>query len=185
MNEAKKSTQYFSKRMNEGGPSRYPVLSANMIDRNGPRSIFVCIIKTMSIDNLQHVSQYPSTFYRVSLKAVIRDDTGNILVNKEQNSDTWNLPGGGWDHGETEQEALARELLEEVGYEGTFQANPVKTAVFWLESKQAWLLWIVYEIKTENNNFSVGNDSSEIKFLDPSSLESATSPEERWIYNNL
>lgn len=139
----------------------------------------------MPIETSRQVSQYPSTFYRVSLKAVIRDDAGKVLVNKEQDSDTWNLPGGGWDHGETEQEAIARELFEEVGYEGSFQANPTKTAVFWLESRQAWLLWIVYSVETDNNNFSVGDDSSEIKFLDPKSLESATSPEERWIYENL
>ena len=132
-----------------------------------------------------HQSQYPSTFYRVSLKAVIRDNQGRVLVNKEGTSDTWNLPGGGWDHGETEQEALARELQEEVGYTGDFIANPFKTAVFWLESKQAWLLWIVYDVKPEHLDFTVGEHSSEIAFVDPKSLKEATSFEERWIYENL
>ena len=68
-------------------------------------------------------SQYPSTFYRVSLKAVIRDDQGRVLVNKEGSMDTWSLPGGGWDHGETEHEAIARELYEELGYRGTSLLN--------------------------------------------------------------
>ena len=68
-----------------------------------------------------HTSQYPNTFYRVSLKAVIRDSDGRVLVNKEQDSTTWNLPGGGWDHGESEFEALARELKEEIGYDGEYE----------------------------------------------------------------
>lgn len=59
----------------------------------------------------------PTTFYRVSLKAVIRDEEGKILVVKE-NGSNWTLPGGGWDHGESERDALARELYEEVNFEG-------------------------------------------------------------------
>ena len=132
-----------------------------------------------------HTSQYPNTFYRVSLKAVIRDSDGRVLVNKEQDSTTWNLPGGGWDHGESEFEALARELKEEIGYDGSFESTPFKTAVFWLESKQAWLLWIVYDVKTNNDNFSVGVDSSEITFINPKSFENSTSFEEKWMYDNL
>lgn len=139
----------------------------------------------MSIDLEKHVSQYPNTFYRVSLKAIIRDQNGNVLVNKEQDSTTWNLPGGGWDHGETEKEALARELFEEVGYKGDFKSELFRTAVFWIESKQAWLLWIVYNVTTENQDFSIGADSSEFTFIDPKLLEYATSFEEQWIYSNL
>ena len=134
---------------------------------------------------MKYVSKYPSTFYRVSLKAVIRDEQGRVLVNKEGNSDTWNLPGGGWDHGETEHEALARELREEVGYKGDFTATPRATAVFWLESKQAWLLWIVYDITTAHMNFSAGVDSSEIMFMRPSEIIPVKSFEERWIVDNL
>lgn len=134
---------------------------------------------------MEHASKYPSTFYRVSLKAVIRDEQGRVLVNKEGDSDTWNLPGGGWDHGETEHEALARELREEVGYKGDFTATPRATAVFWLESKQAWLLWIVYDITTAHMNFSAGVDSSEIMFMRPSEIIPVKSFEERWIVDNL
>ncbi|RYH58779.1 MAG: NUDIX hydrolase, partial [Alcaligenaceae bacterium] len=57
---------------------------------------------------------YPNAFYRVSVKALIRDDAGNVLVVKE-NQDTWSLPGGGIDHGEVPEVALLRELKEELG----------------------------------------------------------------------
>lgn len=139
----------------------------------------------MSSESLTHSSQYPNTFYRVSLKAVIRNEEGKVLVNKERDSDSWNLPGGGWDHGETEKEALARELFEEIGYEGEFTAKPVTTAVHWLESKQAWLLWIVYDVTTANQRFSIGADSSEIMFIDPKELGGSIGFEEKWIYEHL
>src|SRR5690606_31303264 len=113
------------------------------------------------------------------------DQDGRVLVNKEGTSDTWSLPGGGWGHGETEHQALARELEEEVNYKGEFTTTPFKTAVFWLESKQAWLLWIVYDVNPERLDFSAGKHSTEITFVHPSSLIHATSFEEQSIFSNL
>ena len=56
--------------------------------------------------------------YRISLKALIYNDAGQILVVKEINRTYWDLPGGGMDFGETIESSLKRELYEEVGYKG-------------------------------------------------------------------
>ena len=56
--------------------------------------------------------------YRISLKALIYKDAGQILVVKEINRTYWDLPGGGMDFGETIESSLKRELYEEVGYKG-------------------------------------------------------------------
>ena len=56
----------------------------------------------------------PSPFYRVSVKALVFDDRGRLLVVREA-ADTWETPGGGWEHGETLEECLERELGEELG----------------------------------------------------------------------
>ena len=58
----------------------------------------------------------PSPFYRVSVKALVSDEAGRLLV--LQNTDhTWELPGGGWEHGETLEQCLRREIDEELGVE--------------------------------------------------------------------
>lgn|GEM_PF-2899482 len=44
---------------------------------------------------------YPNTFYRVSVKAVIRDANDRVLVVKE-NQDTWSLPEVDWIMGNTQ-----------------------------------------------------------------------------------
>lgn len=130
----------------------------------------------------------PTTFYRVSLKAIIRDAAGHVLVVKEGNDTNWGLPGGGWDHGETEHEALARELLEEVGFRGDFTSKIIATETFWLEHRESWLLWLVYEITIDDLNiqaFSPGSDASEIAWMYPAEFASLTTGTARWITGNL
>lgn len=54
----------------------------------------------------------PSTYYRVSAKALVFDDQHRLLVFRNDD-DLWEMPGGGWEHGESFEECLTRELYEE------------------------------------------------------------------------
>ena len=56
----------------------------------------------------------PSTFYRVSVKALVFDHEDRLLVMQNRDG-TWELPGGGWEHGETLDNCLRREIHEELG----------------------------------------------------------------------
>lgn len=63
--------------------------------------------------------------FQVGIKALIRNDKGEILMvhipEWNGNPAHWDLPGGRIDTGETFEETLNRELLEEIGtsYSGT------------------------------------------------------------------
>ena len=60
------------------------------------------------------LNEITDCLYRVSVKAVIIKDEKLLLV-KEGGDEFWSLPGGGVDHGETDIQALKRELSEELG----------------------------------------------------------------------
>ena len=55
-----------------------------------------------------------SPFYRVSVKALVFDAERRLLVVQERNG-LWEVPGGGWEHGETLEECVRREVDEELG----------------------------------------------------------------------
>jgi len=56
----------------------------------------------------------PENYYRVSLKPLIFDDEGRLLVGRDE-EDAWTMLGGGWDHAEDYQSCLRREVAEELG----------------------------------------------------------------------
>jgi len=124
---------------------------------------------------------YPTTYYRVSVKALIKNEKGEMLLVKEGTS-FWNLPGGGIDHGETMHEALVRELYEEAKITVDFQEKLIATESIWLEDKQIWVLWLVCELILDEFEFGIGEDADEVAFIDPSTLENGERLEERLIH---
>lgn len=113
----------------------------------------------------QPISKYPNSFFRVSLKAVIENDAGEILCVKEAGSE-WTLPGGGMDHGETIKQGLRRELYEEValGTDADFHYIPIGHDIMWVESRQDWQLWVIFRLSfDEIPRFSRGADAEQMQ----------------------
>lgn len=65
---------------------------------------------------LPGASLLPSPFYRVSVKALVFDRDDRLLALRNDDG-FWELPGGGWEHDETLEQALRREVREELGVE--------------------------------------------------------------------
>jgi 8-oxo-dGTP pyrophosphatase MutT (NUDIX family) len=51
-----------------------------------------------------------------SVAAIIHDSEGRLLLQEKSSGEAWSLPAGGIELGESPQEAIAREVLEETGY---------------------------------------------------------------------
>lgn len=129
------------------------------------------------------IGQYPNTFYRVSLKAIIENDEGEVPCVKENGSD-WTLPGGGIDHGETIAEGLASELDEEIASGNTpFRYEPVGADTMFLKTKDAWLIWLIYRVTFETMpEFAPGVDADEVAFLDPKQFKNSRWRAQQLIY---
>lgn len=134
------------------------------------------------------MTMYNDSLYRISLKCLIRNGANEVLVVKESGRDFWDFPGGGMEHGEGVRAAAARELKEEVGFEGTFTYTVIAMdEPFKLSSRDVWQIRIVLEVKTDSMSFCTGVDADEIQFVAPETFKESSLESERRIfeYSNL
>ncbi len=123
------------------------------------------------------------SFYRVSLKCLIRNEKGEVLVVKESGREFWDLPGGGIDHGEHLKMAIARELKEEVDFDGdfTFSVIAVEEPRL-LMNRNIWQVRIIFAVTPSTHVFGVGEHADEIKFVNPIELKDSQLEPERKVY---
>lgn len=121
--------------------------------------------------------------YRVSIKGLIRNPDGEVLVVKETGRTWWDLPGGGMDHGENIKSALAREMHEEVGLTGdfTYKVIAVDNPGF-LSHANVWQLRLIFEVMPETLPTEAGNDADEIHYINPSELRDSEHSAERSVF---
>ena len=120
--------------------------------------------------------KYPNTFYRVSVKALIRNDKGEILVVKEH-QDKWELPGGGLNHGESIHDGLRRELIEELGIENGFTESFNQVVTQYMASRpdkelDFWKMSMYFDIQIIGEfKLSLTDEITEVKFMPDSVLD--------------
>lgn len=124
----------------------------------------------------------PNTYYRVTLKAVIRDNKGNVLAVKEA-SDHWDLPGGGFDHGLSLKQGLTKELSEEIGYSGGFTMQLAGSEALERRDKSGYLLFLIYEVTllqpyAPHN----GKDASAVVFINPAQYAGSQDRTQQMMY---
>lgn len=121
--------------------------------------------------------------FRASLKAVIFNNDGFVLVVKERGRDWWGIPGGGMDHGESIKDALARELYEEVMLQGDFEYQVISVDnPRYIEPHNLYQMRITFLVKPSNMTFSVGEDGDEVRFANPAEFEHSELWTERKIF---
>ena len=72
---------------------------------------FICPVA----EQISHTYKKPYKNKRISCRAIIIKD-GRILLSHETNKGNYMSPGGGIENGETSEECVEREVLEETGY---------------------------------------------------------------------
>ena len=116
-------------------------------------------------------SEIPKTYYRVSVKALILNETGNKFLIVLEDNGWWELPGGGLDWPEAPEECLKREIEEEIGLTVTeIGKNPAYFLVG-ENRKGNRSINVVYKTKVKDLNFTPSKECLEIKFVSPGEVE--------------
>lgn len=105
-------------------------------------------------------------FYRISVKALILNETRDKFLIVKEDSGEWELPGGGLDWGTTPQEDLPREIKEEMGLATTWIAdNPSYFFTTQNRPKTIWIANILYETRLESLDFTPSEECTEVRFV--------------------
>ncbi len=117
-------------------------------------------------------TKFPSPFYRVAAKAIIRNEEGEILLVKER-SDAWSIPGGGLDHGEGLREAIKREVKEELGVDTTsIEEKPCFSFSAINTQFDVWCLAVCFDTKIASDaQFDLSDGSTEAKYFSPEAIK--------------
>ena len=114
-------------------------------------------------------NQIPPCFYRVSIKAMILNDKREFLLIQEANK-LWELPGGGMDFGENAEQALRREISEEMGLE--VQEIAAQPSYFFscLNPKGQHIVNVVYTASLRNLDFVPSDECMALGYFDPNTI---------------
>jgi len=109
-------------------------------------------------------------FYRTSVKALIKNKEGKILLSKEE-SGFYDFLGGGLDHGETLQEGLKREVLEETGlHVKKIYYKPSYYITFYSTLNSRWAANVLMECELEDLNFTASDECIALEFFTPQEI---------------
>jgi len=94
----------------------------------------------------------------VVVKALLKSPQGNILIAKPTFKDTWQLPGGGVEADENPEDALVREVYEELGVHIDKQALKVVKAIHKEGDDSLFLIYEYHNPIAEDDTFTLPAD---------------------------
>lgn len=114
----------------------------------------------------------PECFYRISIKALVLNETRDKFLICEEENGVWDLPGGGLDWETKPQADLAREIQEEMGLKIIKVAERPSYFVTEMHVKKGlWKANVVYETELEHLNFTPSEECVNIRFVNKDDLD--------------
>jgi 8-oxo-dGTP diphosphatase len=111
--------------------------------------------------------EIPNTFYRLSAKALIFNDTQTEFAIIREDNDLWDLPGGGLDFNEDVSGCLKREIKEEMGLTVTDINEKLIHYLIGRNMDNFWAVGLVFEVKVNDLNFIPTDECRELRFVSP------------------
>jgi 8-oxo-dGTP pyrophosphatase MutT (NUDIX family) len=113
----------------------------------------------------------PTRLRHAAACAIVFDDQGRLLLQRRADNGRWCLPGGAIEIGETAAEAVAREVVEETGYQvqvlrivGVY-SDPAQTTVRYPNGDVASYVAIAFECRLVGGAPALSDETAEVKWF--------------------
>lgn len=111
-------------------------------------------------------------FYRISIKALVLNESRDKFLIVKEDDGRWELPGGGLDWGITAHEDLPREISEEMGVKVTWIApHPSYFLTCQNSTHEIWMANVLYEATLESLAFTPSDECTEVRFVNKDDLK--------------
>lgn len=111
----------------------------------------------------------PSPYYRVAVKGLIFNDANKVLMARAADG-RWEVPGGGWEHGEDIETCFRREIQEELGVHVADMSDVEFIFRGVNPTKQRHALRLVVRATLDSYDFTPGDGIVAAKFVDAEEL---------------
>src|SRR3990167_7646197 len=112
---------------------------------------------------------------------VFNDDRREVLLIKRRDIPVWVLPGGGLEEGESPEEGVVREVLEETG----FAVHPLRKVAEYLPVNKMTERTHFFECVIKGGCAQTGNETKEVGFFPINGLPLTPPPYPGWIADAL
>jgi ADP-ribose pyrophosphatase YjhB (NUDIX family) len=126
-----------------------------------------------------------ATQIRPSVAAVVRDEQGQILLQRRSDNGRWGLPGGSVEIGESVAEAIRREVVEETGFRievgrlvGVY-SDPALQVVRYPGGSVVHYISILFECRIVGGAPATSAETLEVGFFPPGALPESLLPMHR------
>jgi ADP-ribose pyrophosphatase YjhB (NUDIX family) len=119
------------------------------------------------------MTEIPNCFYRISVKALVLNESRDKFLLCKEADGRWELPGGGLDWDVSPQEDLPRELMEEMGLRSTWIADNPSYFLTGLSTNhpKIRIANVIYETELEHLDFTPSDECTEIRFVSPEEVK--------------
>ena len=118
---------------------------------------------------------------RPGTSAVIFNKDGEVLLEKRADYDLWGLPGGGVNAGESVEDAVTREVLEETGLEvkvkrliGVYSDPRYYSIVSYPNGDTVQYVTASFECERQAGELHISSESTDIGYFSPRALPDDT-----------
>jgi ADP-ribose pyrophosphatase YjhB (NUDIX family) len=109
--------------------------------------------------------------HSVSVAGVVTDDDGRVLVIQRRDNGHWEPPGGVLELGETFEQGLHREVLEETGVQVTVDGL---TGVY--KNMKRGIVALVYRCSIKAGHPRTSNEAISVRWVDRDQIDELMSP---------